>query len=74
MPILTSTLREWKDALTRWKKIKDEYDLSQRKSGKNPHASQLKKPVTIRLSDDVVDYLKGTAHETGLPYQSLVNL
>ncbi|WP_395009823.1 BrnA antitoxin family protein [Undibacterium sp.] len=54
--------------------MKDEYDLSQRKSRKKPHASKLKKPVTIRLSDDVVDYLKGTAHEAGLPYQSLINL
>jgi uncharacterized protein (DUF4415 family) len=54
--------------------MEDEYDLSKMKHRKNPFASKLKKPVTIRLSDDVVDYFKGLANETGLPYQSLINL
>ena len=54
--------------------MKDEYDLSQLKSRKNPYASKLKKPVTMRLSEDVVDYFKGMADEAGVPYQSLINL
>jgi len=54
--------------------MKDEYDLSQLKSRKNPYASKLKKPVTMRLSKDVVDYFKGMADEAGVPYQSLINL
>lgn len=41
---------------------------------KNPYASKLKKSVTIRLSEDVIDYLKGMAEESGAPYQSLINL
>ena len=41
---------------------------------KNPYASKLKKPVTIRLSEDVIDYFKGMAEESGVPYQSLINL
>ncbi|MCY3014017.1 MAG: BrnA antitoxin family protein [Planctomycetota bacterium] len=44
------------------------------KSRKNPYASKLKKPVTIRLSEDVVEYFKGMAIEAGVPYQSLINL
>ena len=44
------------------------------KSRKNPYASKLKKPVTIRLSEDVIEYFKGMAEETGVPYQSLINL
>lgn len=54
--------------------MKDEYDLAQMKSRKNPYASKLKKPVTMRLSEDVVDYFKGMADEAGVPYQSLINL
>jgi len=54
--------------------MKAEYDLSKLKSRKNPYASKLKKPVTMRLSEDVVDYFKGLADETGLPYQKLIDL
>jgi uncharacterized protein (DUF4415 family) len=38
--------------------MKAEYDLSKLKSRKNPYVSKLKKPVTMRLSEDVVDYFK----------------
>lgn len=54
--------------------MKAEYDLSKMKSRKNPYASKLKKPVTIRLSEDVVAYFKEMAEENGVPYQSLINL
>jgi predicted DNA binding CopG/RHH family protein len=37
-------------------------------------ASKLKKPVTMRLSEDVVAYFKDMAAEAGIPYQSLINL
>ncbi len=54
--------------------MKKEYDLSTMKSRKNPYASKLKKPVTMRLSEDVVVYFKRMAEEAGVPYQSLINL
>lgn len=54
--------------------MKDEYDLSTMKSRQNPYAPSLKKPVTMRLSEDVIEYFKGMAAENGLPYQSLINL
>jgi uncharacterized protein (DUF4415 family) len=54
--------------------MKKEYDLSKLKSRRNPYASKVKKPVTMRLSEDVVDYFKGMAEESGVPYQSLINL
>lgn len=54
--------------------MKAEYDLSKMKARKNPYASKLKKPVTIRLSEDVVTYFKEMAEENGVPYQSLINL
>jgi uncharacterized protein (DUF4415 family) len=44
------------------------------KSRPNPYAKRLKKQVTIRMSPDVVEYFKGLAEDTGIPYQSLINL
>ena len=44
------------------------------KSRKNPYASKLKKPVTIRIGEDVIDYFKNMSEETSIPYQSLINL
>lgn len=54
--------------------MKTEYDLSRMKSRKNPYASKLKAPVTMRLSEDVVAYFKRMAADAGVPYQSLINL
>ncbi len=54
--------------------MKKEYDFSKMKSRKNPYASKLKRQVTIRMGDDVVSYFKDLADETGIPYQSLINL
>lgn len=53
--------------------MKAEYDLSRLKSRGNPCASKLKKPVTMRLSEDVVDYFKRMAADAGISYQSLIN-
>jgi len=54
--------------------MKKEYDLSKMKSRKNPYASKLKKPVTMRLGEDVINYFKRMAEDSGVPYQSLINL
>ncbi len=54
--------------------MKKEYDLSKMKPRKNPYASKLKKPITMRLSEDVIEYFKSMAEESGVPYQSLINL
>ncbi len=43
--------------------MKAEYDLSKLKSRKNPYASKLKRPVTMRLSEDVIGYFKSMAEE-----------
>ena len=54
--------------------MKIQYDLFKLQAQKNPYASKLKKPVTMRLSEDVVEYFKGMADEAGIPYQSIINL
>ncbi|NNE67148.1 MAG: antitoxin, partial [Pyrinomonadaceae bacterium] len=38
--------------------MKKEYDFSKMKGRKNPYASKLKKPVTIRIGEDVIEYFK----------------
>ena len=52
--------------------MRKEYDFS--KAKKNPYASMLKKPITIRLDEDSVNYFKSISAEVGIPYQSLINL
>ena len=54
--------------------MKREYDLSRMKSRKNPFSAKLKKQVTIRMGDDVISYFKSLSEETGIPYQTLINL
>jgi predicted DNA binding CopG/RHH family protein len=52
--------------------MRKEYDFS--KARPNPYAKRLKKPVTIRLDEPTIDYFKTLAGETGIPYQTLINL
>jgi predicted DNA binding CopG/RHH family protein len=52
--------------------MRAEYDFS--KAKKNPYAARLKQRVTIRLDGPTVKYFKGLAEETGIPYQTLINL
>jgi len=52
--------------------MRKEYDFSN--SRKNPYAAQLKRPVTIRLDQESIAYFKTMSEETGIPYQSLINL
>lgn len=54
--------------------MRKEYDFSKMKSRRNPYAAKLKRSVTIRMGDDVVEYFKQLSEETGIPYQSLINL
>ena len=52
--------------------MKKEYDFTNAK--KNPYASKLKKQITINLNEEVLVYFKNMSEETGIPYQSLINL
>jgi len=54
--------------------MKKEYDFSKMNGRKNPYTKYLKKQVTLRLGTDVIEYFKGLAEETGIPYQNLINL
>ncbi len=52
--------------------MKKEYDFSD--AIKNPYAKELKKQVTIKLAPYIIDYFKEEAIDTGIPYQTLINL
>ncbi|MCD4782145.1 MAG: BrnA antitoxin family protein [Candidatus Omnitrophica bacterium] len=54
--------------------MREEYDFSKMKGRRNPYAARLKKPVTIRLGNDVIEYFKSMADQMGVPYQNLINL
>lgn len=52
--------------------LEKEFDFS--KAIKNPYAKTLKKQVTINLDEKVIIYFKNKAEDTGIPYQTLINL
>ena len=51
--------------------MRADYDFSN--GIKNPYADKLKKQITIRLDDEVVNYFKNMAEETGMSYQNIIN-
>ena len=52
--------------------MKAEYDFS--KAKKNPYAKKLKKQITINIDLDTIDYFKTQSENSGIPYQTLINL
>jgi hypothetical protein len=54
--------------------MREHYDFSKMKARRNPYVRLLKQSVTIRLDRDTVEYFKGLAGKTGVPYQHLINL
>ena len=51
--------------------MKKHYNFA--KGQKNPYSEQLKKKVTLNLSEEVLDYFKQLLEETSVPYQTLIN-
>jgi uncharacterized protein (DUF4415 family) len=52
--------------------MRKHYDFS--KAKRNPYARRLKQQVTIRLEHDTISYFKELSRDTGIPYQTLINL
>lgn len=52
--------------------MRDEYDFTNAR--KNPYAKTLKKQITIRIDEPTIAYFKQLSEESGIPYQSLINL
>lgn len=52
--------------------MRKEYDFS--KAKRNPYAKRLKRQVTIRIDQGTIAYFKALSKETGIRYQTLINL
>lgn len=52
--------------------MRDQYDFSN--SVPNLYVKKLKKQITIRLDQDVIEYFKQLSEQNGIPYQNLINL
>lgn len=49
-----------------------EYDFTNAR--KNPYSNRLKKQITINIDSDTIDYFKAQSQDSGIPYQTLINL
>ena len=52
--------------------MRDEYDFTNAR--KNPYAKLLKKQITINLDESTLEYFKNQSENSGIPYQTLINL
>ena len=54
--------------------MRDNYNVKELNPRKNPSAKELKKQITIKIDSVIIDYFKDQATETGIPYQTLINM
>ncbi len=54
--------------------MRKEYDIEKLNPKENPYVNKVKKPITINLNTEVIEYFKKLAKKNGLPYQTLINL
>lgn len=52
--------------------MRKNYDFSNAK--RNPYAKRLKQQITIRIDKPTIEYFKNLAEESGIAYQTLINL
>ena len=41
---------------------------------KNHYARELKKQISIKIDQSVIDYFKSLSSDNGIPYQTLINM
>ena len=54
--------------------MREEYDVKNLNPRKNPYANKLKKQITINVDSSIIDFFKNLSDDTGIPYQTLINL
>ncbi len=52
--------------------MKEEYNFTNAR--KNPYTGKLKQQITINLDSETIAYFKAMAENSGIPYQTLINL
>ena len=54
--------------------MREEYDIENLSPRKNPYSNRLKKQITINIDVSTISFFKELAQDTGIPYQTLINL
>ena len=54
--------------------MREEYDIKSLNPRKNPYAKKMKQQVTMNMNTTTVEYFKSMSLESGIPYQTLINL
>ena len=54
--------------------MRKEYDVKSLNPRRNPYAAKAKQQITINLNTSTIEYFKKMSAETGIPYQTLINL
>lgn len=52
--------------------MKKEYDFTNAR--KNPYTKRKKQQITINIDSETIDYFKNQSDNSGIPYQTLINL
>lgn len=52
--------------------MRDEYDFSG--SRPNPYVERVRRPVTVNIDVETIDYFKEEARRTGISYQNIINM
>lgn len=52
--------------------MRDEYDFSG--SRPNPYTERVRRPVTVNIDVETIDYFKEEARRTGISYQNIINM
>ena len=54
--------------------MREEYDIKTLNPRKNPYLKKEKQQVTMNMNSSTVAYFKNMASESGIPYQTLINM
>lgn len=54
--------------------MREEYNIEDLNPRKNLYAKRLKKQITINIDNDTIDFFREQSEESGIPYQTLINL
>lgn len=54
--------------------MREEYDIKALNPRKNPYTEKLRKQITINIDTTTIDYFKTLSADTGIPYQTLINM
>lgn len=54
--------------------MREEYNIGNLNPRKNPYSKRLKKQITINIDNDTIAYFKALSEQTGIPYQTLINM